>query len=329
MWRLMLRRSLLAALMLAAVALVACNSAGEDEGPATSVPGQPSAAPTPDLVEERIDALLDGPQPSYGELNRQQMRRMITVADDGPFYMVNFIKFRELALYPDGRDADLTGREANARYTVLPILLDIGARPVFVADVERQLIGDSTTWDQVGVVLYPSRAAFLAMIERPDFRSIAIHKNAGVEKSIVLVTEPIDLGGVPPSIDPNALPYPATATDSAFMMVHLMEFRKRAEYADGRETDLTGRQAVERYEQSRVEGAVPLGIRPVTWLAVEGVLVGDGREWEEVRLNRFPSHATFAALAAQPSALEDRAAGLEDTYALMTAPIFVDDLTPQ
>ena len=68
-----------------------------------------------------------------------------------------------------------------------------------------------------------------------------------------------------------------------------------------------------------------------TVFEVEGVLVGDGRPWEEVRLNGFPSHAAFRALSTDPTWLEhqpDRAAALADTYALMTLPLVDSLATP-
>ncbi|HWU80285.1 MAG TPA: DUF1330 domain-containing protein, partial [Caulobacter sp.] len=36
--------------------------------------------------------------------------------DDGPFVMVNLLKFKERAEYADGSDAHLSGREAYVRY---------------------------------------------------------------------------------------------------------------------------------------------------------------------------------------------------------------------
>lgn len=54
---------------------------------------------------------------------------MVTVEHDAPCYMVNFIKFRQFAKYPDGHDATISGLEANNRYNVLPILLESALGP--------------------------------------------------------------------------------------------------------------------------------------------------------------------------------------------------------
>jgi hypothetical protein len=88
--------------------------------------------------------------------------------------------------------------------------------------------------------------------------------------------------------------------------------------------DISGSEAIASYEQAVAVAALPLGIRPTAALDVEGVLVGDGRAWDEVRFNRFPSHAAFRALTADPSwqaQQSARAAALADTYALITLPI--------
>jgi hypothetical protein len=281
-------------------------------------------------VDARIDALFgDGP---FGTLNRDTARRLLEVApaDDGPFYMVNLIRHRERAEYPDGRPTDLTGAEADAIYGahVLPILLSIGAQPIYVGDVEVRLIDrDGAGWDQVTVVLYPSRAQLAAMLARDDFQAAAEHKIAGVERSTILVTDlaspllPEELRRV----DLAALPFPPTPADPPVTVVHLIAFNGVAQFADGRETDLTGREALELYEQARTPQAFPLGVRPGIRLAVEGELIGDGRPWEEVRINNFPSRAAFTHLISAESldqaGIENREAALADTYALLVAPV--------
>ena len=115
-------------------------------------------------VDAQIDALFG--DPPFGTVNRDEARRILETEpeDDGPFFLVNFIRHREHAEYRDGRPTDLTGAQADALYNlaVLPMLADIGAQPFYVGGVERMpLPGDGQEWDQVAVVLYPSRAMFV------------------------------------------------------------------------------------------------------------------------------------------------------------------------
>jgi uncharacterized protein (DUF1330 family) len=310
-------RSILIAAVSAIGLLLSASCSGGNEG---TTPTADPTSPPADAIDQRIDAILADGGPSFGEFDRAQLRAMMEVEEDAPFYMVNLIKFREFAAYADGSDATLTGREANARYNALPIILEIGGRPVFVAEVEQQLIGDETRWDQVAIVYYPTRAAFVSMLERADFQETSTHKDAGVEESVVLVTTAKDVPALPPP-DLATLPFPPTAEDPAFTMVHIMRFQAAVEGDDG---TISGRDLIGRYEQAVAVAALPLGIRPTAALEVEGVLVGDGRAWDEVRLNRFPSHAAFRALSDDPSwqaQQADRSAALADTYALITLPI--------
>lgn len=285
-----------------------------------------------DPVEARIDQLFPD-DPGFGVVNREQVRAMLLVpeAEDGPFYMVNLIRHREHAAYPDGRETDLTGREADEVYgaLILPILLEIGAAPLFVADVEAALAdSDDAAWDQVGIVRYPSRAAFLAMVERADLRDAVVHKRAGVEHSIVLVTNP-SATEFPPilrQIDLDTVPYPPSGEDPPIAIVHLLRFNPIAMYEDDRPTDLTGREAMQLYEEGRMmQGVLQLGIRPGIWLDVEGELIGDGRIWDELRINNFPSRATFTAVTTDESlaeaGIDHRMAAIAETYALLTAPM--------
>ena len=71
--------------------------------------------------------------------------------------MVNLMKYREVADYPDGRASTISGQEADDLYAPIDILAEIGAKPVFFGDVDQQLLGDAPIWDRVAVVKYATR----------------------------------------------------------------------------------------------------------------------------------------------------------------------------
>lgn len=281
----------------------------------------PTPTATPDPVEELIGRLVaDGP--AYGQVNADQLRAMLTVAEDGPFHMFSLLRYREQALEPD---ADLSGGEADALYdaAVLPILESIGASVAFVSDVEQGLIGGDA-WDRVSVVQYPSRAAFIEMIQRAEYRAALQHQDAGVERGLVIVAKDVTIA-LPPGLefDPENAPFPPSEADPVRAVVHLIRYNDIARYADGRPTDLTGREAMELYESAVRGKAVSLGIRPKLTMMVEGVFIGDGRTWDDARINLFPSRETFDRLNADPGRPEDlahRAAAIAETYAMMTLP---------
>jgi hypothetical protein len=283
-----------------------------------------------DPITARLDRIFQG-NPGFGTIDRARVRRMMEVPsdEDTPFFMVNYIRHREFAEYPDGRESDLTGAQADQLYGagILSILLDIGARPVFVANVETSLQStDGIVWDQIGVVLYPSREDFFSMLEREDFRAIVDHKRAGIEETLVMIAEMSgeEFSEAFRTLDVASVPMPPTAEDRPLAIVHLYSYREKAVYADGRETDLTGREAVNLYTANRGEqGVLELGVRPSLWLEIDGGIIEDESVWHEFRVNLFPSHATFwnVASSAGDAGIEHRTAGLAELYTLITAPI--------
>jgi hypothetical protein len=131
--------------------------------------------------------------PRYGRVNRDLISRWLRLRpeDDGPFWALNLMKYRAVADYADGRVGRRTGREADDEYAPLESLAAIGARPVFVADVARVTGGDGTVWDRVGIVRYPSRRKFFEMQQRDDFKKKHVHKEAGMEFTIVMSMAPV------------------------------------------------------------------------------------------------------------------------------------------
>lgn len=129
----------------------------------------------------------------YGRPNMEMIGRWLKLPpeDDGPFWALNLMKYRAVADYADGRGEGVSGREADDAYSPLESLAAIGAQPVFFADVERMLVGDGTMWDRVGIVRYPSRRKFFEMQQRADFKSKHVHKDAGMEFTIVMSCLPV------------------------------------------------------------------------------------------------------------------------------------------
>ncbi len=305
----------------AASAVLLLSAACSDGSATETTETTDGGSMAPDLP----DLGFDGQQARFGSINEEQLERMVNVEVDGPFYMLNLIKFRERADYLDGRETNLTGREADALYAPLEFLDAIGAEIVFVAEVETNLpLGDGVQWDQVGIVLYPSRTAFLEMVQEPEFRARAIHKEAGVEKTIVMVSDLAELP-LPEGFEPLPPAFPPTAEDPPFDMIHLFNYYDTARYEPGtNEPERSGREAVQQYQNNAGSVAAPMGVHPAAWFDIEGVFIGDGRDWHEFRINRFPSHATFQALTSDPTWADGtyhRVAGLEDTYSLQTLPL--------
>jgi len=110
---------------------------------------------------------------------------------DGPIVMVNLLKFRERARYPDGRDPELSGRDAYMRYgaAVAELLPKFGGRPLFAGDVTFLALGQvEELWDEIALAEYPNRAALWAMSTSAEWREIAVHREAGLAGQLNIET---------------------------------------------------------------------------------------------------------------------------------------------
>ncbi len=123
--------------------------------------------------------------------DQAQLGELMAPGPDGPIYMVNLLKFKDVAEYEDGRDTDLTGAEAYAIYGagVVPLVVDHGGRLVFSGAVSWLMLGQADDmWDQVAVVEYPNRAALVAMSTSDAYAEISVHRTAGLAGQLNIET---------------------------------------------------------------------------------------------------------------------------------------------
>lgn len=110
--------------------------------------------------------------------------------DNTPIVMLNLLKFRAVAEYK-GQPAEYSGREAYRRYSefTLKKLGEIGASVIYVGDMKGVLIGpQDEQWDEVLLVRYPSKQAFMGMMLQPDFYEATRHRTAALEDSRLVAT---------------------------------------------------------------------------------------------------------------------------------------------
>mgnify|MGYP001553990227 CR=1 FL=1 len=122
-----------------------------------------------------------------------QVQAFFGAPEDGPFVMVNLLKFKPRAEYDDGVDADLTGAEAYARYgeEVRKLVEGLGGRVRYSGEVTGLLLGQvEELWDMVALAEYPSLAAFRAMAMSPEMHAIEHHRKAGLAGQLNIRTRP-------------------------------------------------------------------------------------------------------------------------------------------
>ena len=259
----------------------------------------------------------------YGTPNTEYAMSMAMMLpeDDGPVWMVNLMKYREVADYADGRESAISGRDADDAYSPLDSLAAVGAAPVFFGDVDQQLLGDATTWDRIGVVKYPTRKAFIDMQSLPSFQKSHHHKDAGMESTIVIGTQPMEMPTPPEGFeqaDWADVPHPPTDDDGPVVVVHVLRFHDNPQ---GTSAANKTPDQMEQYSTEAAKVALGHGVRISGWFAVEDTIIGDGRAWHQVRFNEFPSKAAFMAVVMDPARLEaqkdHREAAIADTYTMI------------
>ena len=117
-------------------------------------------------------------------------------ARPGPIHMLNLVRFRDRAAYPDGRAA--SGAEAYAAYgrESRPVFERLGGRIVWRGRFELMLIGPAAErWDECFIAEYPSVDAFVAMLRDPAYREAVKHRQAAVEDTRLARLEPSAAGG--------------------------------------------------------------------------------------------------------------------------------------
>ena len=115
--------------------------------------------------------------------------------DAGPFTMVNLLKFRDRAEYPDGSGAHLSGREAYQRYAVAvqQCLASVGARGIYAGEVTGLLLGEiEENWDMIALAEYPSLDAMREMVSSPEYAAAAVHRTAGLAGQLNIKTKSLN-----------------------------------------------------------------------------------------------------------------------------------------
>jgi hypothetical protein len=183
--------------------------------------------------------------------------------EDGPIYMVNLMKYHEVAQYSSSDAPQVSGREADDKYNPASILNKIGADIVFVADVTMNHIGDED-WDRIAIVRYATRKSFIDMQQRKDFADKHEHKAAGMKRTTIVCCRPVD---------------------------EALDTRSRPDGFGLRNIVMIVRQTPDR-EQALSSLPQAVGMR------AEGTIIGDGRKFDTVQFVSVANQDEADALVA-------------------------------
>lgn len=130
---------------------------------------------------------VDPDRETFGEFRR--------LPDTGPVHMLNLVRLRDEADYPDGCRA--TGFDAYAAYgrDSAPVFKRVGGRIAWTGDFRLMLIGPGEErWDHCFIAEYPSAAAFIDMVRDPGYQRAVIHRTAAVADSRLMRLAPLAPG---------------------------------------------------------------------------------------------------------------------------------------
>lgn len=127
---------------------------------------------------------------------RAQFDAFKALPRDCVIHMLNLVRFKAQATYPDGHvlaGQDLTGAEAYRHYGADsgPVFQRVGGSIVWRGTMEAMVIGPADEqWDAVFIAEYPTSGAFMEMVTDPVYREAVVHRQAAVETSRLIRCAP-------------------------------------------------------------------------------------------------------------------------------------------
>lgn len=119
---------------------------------------------------------------------------------DTPIHMLNLVRLKDKAEYPDGHPnagKGLSGLDAYRAYgeDSGPVFRKVGGEVIWSGRPEAMVIGpQAEQWHLAFIAAYPNADAFLAMISDPEYKNAVQHRTAGVEDSRLVRMAPQTAG---------------------------------------------------------------------------------------------------------------------------------------
>lgn len=250
-----------------------------------SVPTVPNLSPTfRFFTDEFLDAFL----PSSA---------------DEEFYWIEFLTYKEIADYNDGLVTTVPGESSDnvyKRWITEDVLPNIdGAEMLFHAKVV------DAVYDDVIVIKYPSGQAFEQyVLESDDLEEAMSHRMAGVDtnNSILMATRLL-IDDVPELLRqaPNANDI-SSSNSLFFETLHYRDVAVDPVYGI---TSLTGREAIETFDELSAPLKAKYGIRAAGWFEVESVAMFDSKQKpDQIRFEFVPSYLSFGGLLGEEGQAE-------------------------
>lgn len=159
--------------------------------------------PIPTIEDVHLESLIDAAHIVSADVdtsvNDARWTGLTERAGDRPIWMLNFLEFAEMADYPEEAPqrtgSPIDGARAYERYGrgMVGSLGAVGGRVGWSARSIRQVGGsDDGRWHQIAIAVYPSPIAMMTMLSLPGYRAAHVHREAGLARTRLLATQPID-----------------------------------------------------------------------------------------------------------------------------------------
>lgn len=117
--------------------------------------------------------------------NHEELQKLAQHPDDRPVVMINLLKFNRTT------GSGESGAALYARYAqnAAPLLAKVGGKLLWQGKADQYLIGgEADRWDEVLLVEYPSRAAFIQMTQLPEFQEVQKDRLAALERTVLIAS---------------------------------------------------------------------------------------------------------------------------------------------
>jgi uncharacterized protein (DUF1330 family) len=117
------------------------------------------------------------------EINKDQFIELLKNPNDKSVVMLNLLKFKK-----EG------GRKSYVRYLkeANRFIDEVGGK-LLIFSRPKELLTGTETWDLLMLVKYPSRKAFLAMANNPEYLKIHRFREEALENAVLYATDEIAL----------------------------------------------------------------------------------------------------------------------------------------
>ena len=120
---------------------------------------------------------------------------------DTPIHMLNLLRYRETAEYPEGHEhagKGWSGRRAYQEYGRAsgPIFQRVGGSIVWRGAFQTMVTGPTDKqWHDGFIAQYPDAGAFFEMIKDPDYQLAVVNRTAALVDSRLIRFKPGEVGG--------------------------------------------------------------------------------------------------------------------------------------